>query len=182
MIGRRWDWHKPVKIDFSDDQWQEKIKKAALSDGHLHQDTGIDYFIHSKTTFPFVYDFAIGKFVWDQWLVGNAYRRNMYTVNLTNTVFAIHQDTPWFQYGKIQSQALAVQNTPEYRINRSFDNYRLTISRGTRWSSKRDANGNIVFGKKKESSRTRKPKFSNYLEPGNLVTILNQETSLNQEI
>ena len=144
LIGRRWDWRIPESIDFNESGWEDKVKEKAINNGKLHQDTGIDYFVYSKTTFPFIYDFAVGKFIWDQWLVGNAYRRNIITINATNTIFAIHQDSPWFQYGKIQQKSRAVQNTPEYRTNNSFDQFRKTINQGTKWESQREGDSIII--------------------------------------
>ena len=82
---------------FSEDRATKNVKNKAKNDGILHSATGVDYFLHTKQTFPHIYPFAIGKFFWDHWVVGNAFKReDVTTIDVTETVFAIHQDSPWY--------------------------------------------------------------------------------------
>lgn len=137
LIGQRWDWNKPEPIDFNNENWQDILKALALGNGKMHPESGIDYFLYSKKTFDFIYPFAVGKFWWDMWLVGNAFRRkDVMTVDITSTNFIVHQNTPWYQNGKPQTNAKAIWNTEEARINRSFDNYKKGIGEGTRYKTK----------------------------------------------
>lgn len=149
LVGQRWDWKAPEKIDFDDKNWESTLKEKALSNGKMHAITGTDYFVHTKTTYPFIYPFAIGKGWWDMWLVGNAYRRkDVMTVDTTSTNFVIHQDGPWYQYGKPQKSFASVLRTKEALKNRSFDNYFSDIAKGTRFKTKTNQDGNIEFIRK----------------------------------
>ena len=148
MVGRRWDWYNPEAIEF-DENWQTKYKEKALKDGRMHEDTGIDYFLHTSTTFPNMWPFAIGKFWWDNWVVGNAYKRqNVMTIDATNTIFAIHQNSPWFSKNTVVRDAKDVQSGTEALRNRAFDSFGCTITQGTKHVSKKNNDSHIVFVRK----------------------------------
>lgn len=152
LIGQRWDWYQPKAIDFSNG-WEKRVTHTAKNNGSMHQITGIDYFIHTKTTFPKMYPFALGKFWWDNWIVGNAYKRRpaVMCVDLTPTVFAIHQNSPWMVGKKLINDRRKALNCPEARKNKSYDPYGLNIGTGTTHKSAKDSNGNIVFHPKKDN-------------------------------
>lgn len=152
IVGQRWDWNNPIQINFNDVNWEKNTKKIALKDGELHAPSGIDYFLHTKTTYPFIYPFAIGKFWWDNWLMGNAFKRNtVKTVDVTESVFAIHQNSPWFQGNKALSYDKKQEflRSDEVIKNHSFDNYGRVITTGTRFKSTLTKEGNVVFSEKK---------------------------------
>jgi hypothetical protein len=151
IVGQRWDWFNPTSVNFNDANWEEGTKQKALSDGEMHAPSGIDYFLHTKTTYPFIYPFGIGKFWWDNWLMGNAYKReNVKTVDVTNTVFAIHQNSPWFQGNKAltQDKKQDFLKSAEVIKNHSFDNYGKVITNGTRYKSIYSSDNTISFLKK----------------------------------
>jgi hypothetical protein len=149
LIGQRWDWANPKAIDFSDSNWQNKIKRQAKKNGKVHSPAGIDYFLHTKQTFPHIHPFAIGRFFWDRWIVGNAYKRpEVITVDVTETVFAIHQDSPWYINKAVQTDRKKLMHSIEATKNKSFDRYGRNISDGTRYKSK-IKNNEIEFIKKK---------------------------------
>jgi hypothetical protein len=135
IVGRRWDWFNPKKIDFTKENWQEILTEQAKSDGRMHEYSGIDYFVHTKTTYPFIYPFAIGRYFWDWWLVGNCFRRNVMTIDISQTAFVIHQNCPWYQQGKVVRNRRKMYQTQEVKRNHSFDKYGKSIRDGTRWSS-----------------------------------------------
>ena len=148
IVGKRWDWNNPKKLDFNAENWQQIVKETALKDGEMHAPSGIDYFLHTKTTYPFIYPFGIGKFWWDNWLMGNAYRRsNVKTIDVTESVFAIHQNSPWFQGNKSLGNEKKQEflRSPEVIKNHSFDNYGRVITNGTRYKSICKNNGDISF-------------------------------------
>lgn len=148
LIGLRYDWKHPKLIDFSKEEWRSELVNTVKKDGEMHPDTGIDYFIFSKDTYPFIHPFALGRQYWDQWLVGNAYRRtDVVTVDLSETVFIIHQDSPWLHEGQMHLNSMKMYNSVEGVRNRSYDSFVKTIHAGTRWKSKK-VDGGIVFIKK----------------------------------
>jgi hypothetical protein len=102
----------------------------------LHGIDGIDYFVFPRNTFRFVYQFALGKFSWDQWLVGNAFRRGLLCIDATATVLALHLNAKWYFQGKPNGDWNAIFHSEEALINRDFDYYQRNIANGTTHFSK----------------------------------------------
>jgi hypothetical protein len=133
IVGQRWDWNNPEKIDFGDKNWEENVKTKSISDGKIHAPSGIDYFLCSKTTFPNMPPFAIGRYWWDNAIVGNAHKRNnVMSIDASKSVFAIHQNSPWLYQGKIENVGNNIRNGIESKRNRNFWNYIVAINTGTR--------------------------------------------------
>lgn len=107
------------------------IRSAAMERGVDHGWHGIDYFVFPAQTFQFVYPFALGKFVYDQWLVGNAFRRGLMTVDCSPSVLAVHLNCPWYANGTPSQDREGIYQSEEATINRGFDYYQKTILSGT---------------------------------------------------
>lgn len=135
IVGRRWDWNTPKEVDFSNPDWQTVVTEQAKGDGRMHEYSGIDYFVHTKTTYPFIFPLAIGRYWWDWWLVGNCERRGVMTIDISPTAFIIHQNCPWYQQGKVVRNRKQMYQTEEVKRNHSFDNYGKSIRDGTTWIS-----------------------------------------------
>lgn len=120
----------------------EKIKEDSRF--KLHGPNGIDYFIFEKDTFTYVPDFCLGKFFWDVWLVGNCYRRNIWVLDLTKTVTAIHQDSPWFMGGEPVYNQELLRSSSEGVYNVLYENYAKNITTGSKGYSEK-IGSNIYF-------------------------------------
>ena len=107
LIGRRWNWENPKKLDSINkkhfmNKMVTNLNKSVLikqySDdkyyGNLHPQTGIDYVIHSKTTFinKISKELVIAGTGHDMIMVGTALRNNNFCCNISNTNFIIHQN------------------------------------------------------------------------------------------
>lgn len=144
-VGKRVD----VDLATDDSGYPEPIsvtdaQQLADERGVDHGWAGIDYFIFPARTFMFVYPFALGKFVWDQWLVGNAFRRGLWSVDCSETVLAIHQNCSWFRNGAPTTDRQAIHDSEEGTRNRSFDYYQKTILSGTNHRTLLGENGAII--------------------------------------
>lgn len=150
LVGKRWDVDGIDKLDFNDNDWETKVKQYSLSNGESHSYGGIDYFIFGVNTFKHIYPFALGKFVWDQWLVGNVYRKDSITVDISETNLVLHQNGDWYQSstGGCTRDRKALYATDEVITNDSFDYYRKDIFTGTRYESKYDNNQIKYIAKK----------------------------------
>lgn len=102
LIGRHYKWpdnaHK--LINFEDPLWQKELLNSVLTIGKPAPSCAIDFFIHTPKTYSHLLPFAIGKYHWDRWLVYEAIRLGRTTIDLSNTLFVVHQNAPWFQNGK----------------------------------------------------------------------------------
>lgn len=155
LVGCRWDTDNVPRIDFTNNNWKHDIKQQAIETGKDHGCWGIDYFIFGLDTFNYVYPFALGKFVWDRWLVGNVFRRDSIAVDITQTNFVIHQNGDWYQTctGGATSDRRALFSTEEVQINQSFDYYEKDINSGTRWETRQNKQ-NIEFIQKQNIPRS----------------------------
>ncbi len=149
LVGCRWDVDDVPEINFDNENWDITITQFAKQNGNTHGCWGIDYFIYSPDTFKFIYPFALGKFVWDRWLVGNVFRRDSITVDLTKTNFVIHQNGPWYQSstGGETTNRKKLFDSIEVQINQSFDYYEKDVYTGTEWETQTLYN-DISFVKK----------------------------------
>lgn len=157
MVGQRIDIDRLPRIfNFSNlQQSYDDIFLELERHNQLHSPEGMDYFIFSKNTFPFVYDFAIGKLVWDAWLTGNAYRRGLFTIDATNTITAIHQAGDWYQASNDPENRLVntrekLEESEEVLINQSFDYYEKNTKSGTTWKIDFDEQQSTFLFKKKK--------------------------------
>jgi len=140
MVGKRTDLDLDEPMVYTVDQ----IRQLAIQNGKDHGWSGIDYFVFPSRLFSFVHPFALGKFVWDQWLVGNAFRRGINCIDASETVLAVHLNCDWFFQGKTTSNREEIEKSEEGTRNRSFDHYQKTILTGTNFETKRESNGTII--------------------------------------
>ena len=91
-VGHRWDLDVVESIDFEDNMVFSKFWEDAYNKAKKHACTGIDYFIFKKGTFKNILDLAIGRFGWDNWLLWKARRMRIPLIDMSDGIFAIHQD------------------------------------------------------------------------------------------
>ncbi|MBN1439002.1 MAG: hypothetical protein JW929_06280 [Anaerolineales bacterium] len=91
-VGRRWDLDVKEAIDYSDPAWEEKLRRRVERQGSLHAETGIDYFIFRPGLWKAIPPFAIGRTMWDNWLILEARRRRAPVIDATRGIWAVHQN------------------------------------------------------------------------------------------
>jgi len=146
LIGKRRDLD--LKNTDAEKYSVDEIRQLAMSEGIDHGWDGIDYFVFLPNTFCFVYPFALGKFVWDQWLVGNAFRRGICTIDGSETILAVHLNSDWYFQGKTTNNRNLIYNSEEGFRNRSFDYYQKTIASGTNHQTYYDDKEQVCIKKK----------------------------------
>lgn len=128
MVGKRTDLDVPELAVIA--HTPAALLRAAQRTGVDHGWGGIDYLVFPTGTFRLMYPFAIGKFVWDQWLVGNAYRRGLPVVDCSATVPAVHLNGPWWQGQQCITSRDDLERTAEVMQNHAFDYYQKDILAG----------------------------------------------------
>jgi hypothetical protein len=91
MGGRRWDMDITEPLGFLPG-WATELARAARENGRLREPWWIDFFAFSRGLWPEMPPFAIGRPVWDNWLIFDATRRGIPVVDATDAVTAIHQN------------------------------------------------------------------------------------------
>ena len=72
-----------------------KLKEKVRNQGKIHPATGIDYFIFKRRLWDKIPPFAIGRTVWDQWLLWSAWKSGVKVIDATSVITAIHQNHPY---------------------------------------------------------------------------------------
>ncbi|MGA2819235.1 MAG: hypothetical protein ABSF61_01045 [Anaerolineales bacterium] len=113
-VGQRWDLDLGKTIDFSDPRWEADTRAEVESMGRLHPPSGIDYFLFRRGTWKEIPPFALGRTMWDNWLVYSARARGLAVVDATDSVLAVHQN---HSYGVRPAAADWVWKGPEAERN-----------------------------------------------------------------
>ncbi len=91
MVGRRWDVDATEPLTF-DAIWEQRFREDLSKRGVLHAVTGMDYFAFRRGMWGEIPPFAVGRSVWDEWLLFRARRRGALIVDSTEVVTAVHQN------------------------------------------------------------------------------------------
>lgn len=92
MVGQRWNLDVEEKIDFKDPGWEKKIRDQVRSRGRLEDPSGIDYFIFRRGLWGEIPPFAVGRTMWDNWLIYRARARGAVVIDATAALWVIHQN------------------------------------------------------------------------------------------
>lgn len=92
VVGQRWDLDLAETIDFSDSAWEGRIRKEVSTRGRLHPPSGIDYFFFRPGIWKSIPPFALGRTMWDNWLVYSARSRGLAVIDATRDILAVHQN------------------------------------------------------------------------------------------
>jgi hypothetical protein len=98
MVGQRFDLVIDKPIDFSSPGWEGRLRAVAEKRGQWHGHTGIDYFVFSRGLFSDIPPFAIGRTMWDNWLIYKARSLKVPVIDATRMIKAIHQEHDYSQH------------------------------------------------------------------------------------
>jgi hypothetical protein len=113
-IGRCWDRDVTETVDYSDPAWEEKLCSQVDAKGTMHAETGIDYFIYPRGFWNRIPPFAVGRTMWDNWLILEARRRRAMVIDTTEAIWAVHQK---HGYNHHPQGAVGVWKGPETEQN-----------------------------------------------------------------
>ena len=92
MVGRRWDVDISQEIDFAARDWQQRLMEQVRQEGVYHAPTGIDYFAFKKGLWSKIPPLALGREVWDNWLVREALLSGRPVIDASGKVTIVHQN------------------------------------------------------------------------------------------
>lgn len=112
-IGRRWDVTLDSYIDFGRATWADDIRQFALKRGKYQSVGAKDYLIFRRPfPIPTIPPFIVGYPWYDTWAVVACQRAGIPVIDVSRTVFAIHQNHA-FREGTIVDR----ENTPQTAHN-----------------------------------------------------------------
>ncbi|MGB8523763.1 MAG: hypothetical protein WCD43_12410 [Candidatus Acidiferrales bacterium] len=92
LVGQRRTLNVRELLRF-EDGWEAKLRALAEVEGHLDNNTAIDYFVFRPGIWGDTPPFAIGRPFYDNWLVHQAnHRKGVSVIDLTEVVTVVHQD------------------------------------------------------------------------------------------
>src|SRR5881398_2899301 len=92
MLGQRWDLDLRTSWDFDQRDWEARLRAEAQARGSLHPYTGVDYYVFPKGLWGEIPPFAVGRVVYDNWLIWRARSRGVAVIDATRAVISIHQN------------------------------------------------------------------------------------------
>lgn len=91
MVGQRWDLEMKAPFEFVSG-WQEQLRSRLRGESSRHGKMGIDYFVFQPGLYRDIPPFAIGRTVWDNWLISRALALGVPVIDATDVVTAVHQN------------------------------------------------------------------------------------------
>ena len=113
LVGGRWDLDVPEPLDFSSG-WEGRLRRLVASAGRLHAATGMDYFVFRRGLWGDIPPFAVGRTMWDNWLLYGARARRAPLIDGTRAITAVHQN---HGYAHFAGGADSLWKGPEARRN-----------------------------------------------------------------
>jgi hypothetical protein len=92
MVGRRCNLNVREEIDFNNPLWEKELKERVKKEGKLPSPAAIDYFVFPRNILKGIPPFAIGRTLWDNWLLYKAWISNIPLIDTTQVVTAVHQN------------------------------------------------------------------------------------------
>jgi len=90
VVGQRWDVDMAYHLNFGDSAWEQSLREYVAVSGKLHAPTGKDYFAFKRPLSIDVGNFAVARWVFDNWILRTAIETGMDVVDATEVVFAVH--------------------------------------------------------------------------------------------
>jgi len=132
MAGQRWNLDIRQPLDFSSG-WQNRMCAEIVKSGELEPPDGIDYFVFPAGIFQDMPPFAIGRAMWDNWLLYHFRLRGFPIIDATRVVKVIHQR---HDYSHIPRGKGGSTDGPESTVNRDIAGgfeKAFTLSDRTHW-------------------------------------------------
>jgi hypothetical protein len=89
-VGQRSDLEIKEPLPFNN-TWEQDLIDRVDKQGIHHGPCWIDYFLFRKGLWKTIPPFAVGRTVWDNWLIYEARRQNAAVIDATKCIHAIHQ-------------------------------------------------------------------------------------------
>ena len=116
VVGHRWDLDLRKRLDFATD-WEAAVRRLVEGQGRLHAATGLDFFAFRKGFWGSLPPLALGRTVWDGWLIYRARELKRPVVDITGAATVVHQN---HDYSHGPGSKKAIWEGPEARRNQEL--------------------------------------------------------------
>ena len=98
-VGRRWNFDIDKLLSFSPG-WDSNLRHQVEEHGELFSCDAMDYFVFPKGLYRKIPPMGVGREGWDNWMIYHARKSLAAVVDLTPSVFVVHQN---HDYGKFKN-------------------------------------------------------------------------------
>ncbi len=117
MVGRRWNTDLGQPLDFSQPDWQERLRAYVLKSGKPAPAEWIDYFVFPRGFYRDLHPFALGRLGFDNWLLWKAHSLGGPIIDGSEVIMVIHQNHDYSHHPQGQK---GVWEGPEAERNREL--------------------------------------------------------------
>ena len=117
MVGQRTDIDITAPLDFSQVDWERSLRELASARGNRRPLDWIDYFLFRRGTFTGMPPFAVGRLVWDWWVIWRMRSTGCAVVDTTPVVLAVHQNHEYTQHPE---GLPGINKSEEFKRNRAL--------------------------------------------------------------
>lgn len=114
LTGRRCDLQIDSAVDVSVEASRAELLERVVREGQWYDHTGVDYFVYQRAQWGPIPPFALGRTVWDNWLIFRARQIGADVIDATAQITAIHQA---HGYGHVRGGKAGAFLGPEHREN-----------------------------------------------------------------
>jgi hypothetical protein len=116
MVGQRWnlDVRKPISFRTN---WERYIRDMVKKRGKIDMPNAMDFFVFSKGIYNNIPPFALGRTMFDNWLVSHARLKKVPVIDLTEMVTVVHQNHDYLHH---RGGRLGVAKGEEAKANREL--------------------------------------------------------------
>jgi hypothetical protein len=116
MISRRWDVVLDAPLDFHPG-WERDLSALVRRKGRRRPHTAIDCFVFPRGFWGGIPPFALGRGMWDNWLIYRARTMQCPVVDLSDVVLAVHQNHDYVHQAHAIKAEAEVWSTAEAKRN-----------------------------------------------------------------
>jgi hypothetical protein len=115
MAGCRWDIDVNHLLDFDRADCEAKLRELVAAGGALYPPEGIDVFLFTQGLWGCIPPFAVGRAMWDNWMIYQARAQRAKVIDATKAVTIIHQN---HSYAHLKGGKQEAWEGPEAEQNR----------------------------------------------------------------
>ncbi|MBI5682431.1 MAG: hypothetical protein HZC45_04610 [Deltaproteobacteria bacterium] len=124
MVGQRYNLTLDRPVNFKSPCWIDDLRKECKEKGEIMDVCGIDYFTYPKDIWKNLPPMAVGRPVYDNWLLYNCRRLGIPLIDVSNHVLAVHQNHDYSYYpGGKQGISTGAEVEQNRRLAGGKDNY-----------------------------------------------------------
>jgi hypothetical protein len=109
LAGRRWDYDLTEPLAITATDWQAELRADVARHARQANPASIDYFAFRPGLWPRIPPFALGRFMWDTWLLDNALENQRQVVDCSEFVTAVHQNHDYTHIPGVKAEKTATE-------------------------------------------------------------------------